>query len=81
MQDCNTHSLHFFHQIGPGIVYMRWESKFGSGAFTHEVTPVEPLLQRLCQTNYGSCPNIMGKVMLYAEAVQVGIAVQILEYI
>jgi hypothetical protein len=50
---------------------MKWESKFGKGAFTHEVTPIEPLLQRLTQTNYGSCAKLMGKIMLYIESIQV----------
>lgn len=50
---------------------MKWESLFYKGVFTHEVTPVEPLLQKLTQTNYGSCPNIIGKLLLYAEATQV----------
>lgn len=72
MSFIQSHSLHIcFQQIGPGIVYMRWESKFGKGVITHEVTPVEPLLQRLTQSNYGDCPKIFGKIVLYSELIQV----------
>ena len=52
-------------------MYMRWESIFGKGAITHEVTPVEPLLQRLFQSNYTALPKIFGKIMLLAESIQV----------
>ena len=67
-------------QIGPGIVYMRWNSIFGKGVMTHEVTPVEPLLQRLSQTNYTALPKLFAKTMLFAESVQLERDVMVWNY-
>lgn len=46
---------------------------FGKGLFTHEVTPIEPMLQRLWQTVYTGfpVPRIVAKILLHFEAIQV----------
>ena len=52
---------------------MKWNFKFGSGVFFHEVTPVEPMVQKLTQAIYSGSkiPNIVAKGILYAEVIQV----------
>ena len=62
-------------------MYMRWNWIFGKGVMTHEVTPVEPLLQRLSQSNYTALPKLLGKIMLFAESIQVIHNTIILHYI
>lgn len=60
-------------QIGPGIVYLRWESVFGRGAFLQSLLPVGPLEQRMRHTVWAEwrVPTLLAKFFLLAEAVQV----------
>ncbi|KAH3716024.1 cholesterol 7-desaturase nvd-like [Dreissena polymorpha] len=81
-----THDLKFFgislpfvflnvhaFQVGPGIVYLKFESFFGTGVFIQSLTPVEPMLQKLAHSIYmnWAVPNCISKFFLYAECVQV----------
>ena len=52
---------------------MRWQSFLGDGVSSIEVTPVEPLVQRLSQNIYTGfpIPRIFAKILLYVEAIQV----------
>ena len=61
-------------QIGPGIVYLKWQTSMGRGAFIQSLTPEEPLLQRMTNVVYCSkwIPAFIGTLMLFAEVVQVG---------
>ena len=62
-----------FFQIGPGIVYLWFDSLLGSGVFVQSVTPVEPLLQKMTHKLYTAVtiPMFMAKILLYGEATQV----------
>eukprot|EP00054_Salpingoeca_dolichothecata_P017779 m.107689 g.107689 ORF g.107689 m.107689 type:complete len:449 (-) comp22591_c0_seq4:206-1552(-) len=60
-------------QIGPGLVYLTWESFFGKGAFLQGLTPVEPLLQDLTHTIFcePKIPTFIAKIFMLGEARQV----------
>lgn len=60
-------------QIGPGFVYMTFNSIFGKGAFIHSLTPIEPLTQRMIHHVYFQrfTPTIIAKFFMLAEALQV----------
>jgi hypothetical protein len=60
-------------QTGPGIVNMTITSPVGNGVYIHNVTPVEPLKQRLVQQIYFSrfVPPFIPKLFLLAEALMV----------
>ncbi|XP_061165165.1 cholesterol 7-desaturase nvd-like [Saccostrea echinata] len=60
-------------QIGPGIVYLTFESPVGNGAYIHHITPVEPMLQKLVHNIYVQryMPTIVATFFMIAEAIQV----------
>lgn len=60
-------------QIGPGVVYLEFESIFGRGVFIQSLTPVEPLLQKMVHNIYATwyTPIPIVKFFLFAEALQV----------
>lgn len=60
-------------QIGPGIVYLTFDSPFGSAAYLQAVTPVEPLVQRMINQVYFSTrtPTFIAKFFLLGEALQI----------
>lgn len=60
-------------QIGPGIVYLEFESFFGKGVYIQSLTPVEPMVQKLVHNLYmhWAVPNIITKFFMFGEAVQV----------
>ena len=60
-------------QIGPGLVYLTWDSIFGSGVFTQSITPMGPLEQNLQHGIWASwtVPNWLAKIYLVGEAMQV----------
>ena len=60
-------------QIGPGIVYMTFESVFGNGAFMHTIVPLEPMLQKITHQIYfhWAVPTIVAKFYMLSEALQV----------
>eukprot|EP00047_Mylnosiga_fluctuans_P003527 m.229586 g.229586 ORF g.229586 m.229586 type:complete len:450 (+) comp11925_c0_seq1:1268-2617(+) len=60
-------------QIGPGLVYLTWESIFGSGVFVQALTPQEPLLQNLTHCIYAQrmVPIFIAKFYMIGEALQV----------
>lgn len=62
-----------FFQIGPAIVYLELNSIFGRGIFTHSITPVEPLVQKVVHNVYldWKVPTIIAKCLMAAEAIQV----------
>ncbi|KAH3794564.1 hypothetical protein DPMN_148101 [Dreissena polymorpha] len=81
-----THDLKFFgislpfvfmnvhaFQVGPGIVYLKFESFFGTGVFIQSLTPVEPMLQKLTHNIYmnWAVPNCIAKFFMYGECVHV----------
>lgn len=59
-------------QIGPGLVYLTFDSTFGSGCFLHSLTPTEPLIQRALFQVYFTwyIPSCVGKFYLFSEALQ-----------
>ncbi|CAL8121666.1 unnamed protein product [Orchesella dallaii] len=69
----------FFHiqvdvrQIGPGIVLMKFETIFGRGILIQNVTPLEPLLQRVTHRFYSAPTFIhpLGLLILHGEATQI----------
>ena len=63
----------FNFQIGPGIVYLEFESFFGKGVFIQSLTPAEPMVQKLVHNLYmhWAVPNIVTKFFMYGEAIQV----------
>ncbi|WAR31570.1 NVD-like protein [Mya arenaria] len=65
-------NVHAF-QIGPAIVYLKFESFFGRGVFIQSLTPTEPLVQKLVHNIYihWSVPNFIAKFFMYGECVQV----------
>ncbi|KAI0232477.1 Cholesterol 7-desaturase [Lamellibrachia satsuma] len=60
----------FARQIGPGIVYLTFETPFGRGAFLQALTPVGPLMQRMIHHIYMErwIPTIIAKFYLLGEA-------------
>lgn len=60
-------------QVGPGLVFLTWDSFFGNGVFMQALTPQEPLLQELTHIIYASwsVPNLIAKFYLFGEAKQV----------
>lgn len=69
----NSFCLHFFLQIGPGIVYLEFSSFFGRGVYIQSVTPVEPLVQKVVHNVYidRRLPTILSKFFMVSEAIQV----------
>ena len=63
----------FLSQIGPGIVYLTFETPFGRGAFLQALTPVGPLMQRMIHHIYMErwIPTIIAKFYLLGEALMV----------
>lgn len=60
-------------QIGPGIVYLTFQSPLGNGAFLHHITPTEPLLQKLVHNIYIQrySPTVVANFLMLGEAIQV----------
>ena len=60
-------------QIGPGIVYLTFNSIFGRGVYLQSITPVEPLVQKLVHNVYldWKLPTILAKFLMVSEAIQV----------
>lgn len=60
-------------QIGPGLVYLEFESFFGKGVFIQSLVPVEPMVQKLVHNLYihWAVPNCIAKFFLVGEAIQV----------
>ncbi|ODM97536.1 Cholesterol desaturase daf-36, partial [Orchesella cincta] len=61
------------HQIGPGIVLMYFETVLGKGILIQNVTPLEPMLQRVMHRFYSS-PTFLHPIALlimYGEVVQI----------
>ncbi len=60
-------------QIGPGLVYMTFNSMFARGAFVHSLTPVEPLVQRMIHQVWCEwyIPPIIPKFFLFGEAMMI----------
>lgn len=60
-------------QIGPGIVYLTFQSPLGNGAFLHHITPSEPLLQKLVHNIYIQrySPTVVANFLMLGEAIQV----------
>lgn len=60
-------------QLGPGIVLMKFETIFGKGILIQNVTPLEPLLQRVTHRFYSASTFIhpLGLLILHGEATQV----------
>lgn len=59
-------------QIGPGIVYLNFDSFFGKGIFIEILTPVEPMVQRLSHNIYmhWAVPMFIKKFYMNALAIQ-----------
>ena len=85
MYTCKITDFNF--QIGPGIVYLEFESFFGKGVFIQSLTPAEPMVQKLVHNLYmhWAVPNIITKFFMYGEAVQVNmlnfVAILLIRYI
>ncbi len=60
-------------QIGPGIVYLTYDSLFGKGAYLQSLTPVEPLVQKMIHQVWFEwyVPPVVAKFFLLAEAMMV----------
>jgi cholesterol 7-dehydrogenase len=60
-------------QIGPGIVYLIFDTPFGSAAYLQTLTPIEPMLQRMINHVYfsKSTPTFIAKFFLIGEALQI----------
>lgn len=60
-------------QIGPGIVYLRFDSFFGKGVFIQSLCPVEPMVQKLVHNIYihWTVPNFIAKFFMLGESIQV----------
>ena len=69
----NNISSSILFQIGPGIVYLDFDSFFGRGIFLEILTPVEPMVQRLSHNIYmhWAVPNFITKFYMNALAIQV----------
>lgn len=59
-------------QIGPGVVYLTFNSIFGRGVYVQSVTPTEPLVLRVIHHIYvnKNIPTILAKFFLLAESIQ-----------
>ncbi|CAL1541829.1 unnamed protein product [Lymnaea stagnalis] len=81
-----THNLNLFglplsmlkldvyaRQIGPGIVFLTFESCFGKGMYLQCVLPQAPLVQKVVHNIYVSkwMPPVFAKFLLWSEAMQV----------
>lgn len=66
-------TVYFPLQIGPGIVYLTFDSPIGSGGFMQHLVPTEPLLQKFVQNLYfqKNIPAFIGKFFLLGEVIQV----------
>jgi cholesterol 7-dehydrogenase len=62
-----------YFQIGPGIVYLKFDSFFGRGVFIQSLVPVEPMVQKLVHNIYihWAVPNFIAKFFMFGEAIQV----------
>ena len=60
-------------QIGPGIVYLTFDSLVGKGAFLQALSPMEPLVQRLIQhiVIEWKVPMFIAKFFLLSEVIMV----------
>ncbi|XP_064616986.1 cholesterol 7-desaturase nvd-like [Liolophura sinensis] len=60
-------------QIGPGIVYLKFDNLLGKGAFLQSLTPEGPMMQRLVHNIYvhWKMPIIIAKFFMLGEALQV----------
>ena len=60
-------------QVGPGLVYLTWDSAFGKGVFMQSLTPTDPLMQNLSHAIFceWKVPTIVAKFYLWGEASQV----------
>ncbi|XP_071948403.1 cholesterol 7-desaturase nvd-like [Antedon mediterranea] len=60
-------------QVGPSIVHLTFKTFLGTACMVHSITPVEPLVQKITHSIYvtGFIPTIVGKFLLWAEAVQI----------
>lgn len=56
-------------QIGPAIVHLAFNSRFGSGVFVQGITPEGPLKQRLVHQLYASSsfPQVIANLLLLSE--------------
>ena len=63
----------FYFQIGPALVYLTFNSIFGSGLFLQTLTPQEPLLQKYTLLTYADwwIPTFITKFMVSGFDVQV----------
>ncbi|CAL8128730.1 unnamed protein product [Orchesella dallaii] len=61
------------HQIGPGIVHMHFDTIFGKGILIQNVTPLEPMMQRVVHRFYSSPTFLhpLGLLVLHSEGVQI----------
>lgn len=66
-------------QIGSGLVVLQFDTSFGKGVLVQSVTPIEPLLQRICHRFYSEPKFIhpLGLLVLHGEAVQISRDVEI----
>ena len=62
-----------YHQIGPGLVLLYFDTVFGKGVLVQSVSPLEPLRQRIIHQLYTSRLFIapIAKIVLYLEALHV----------
>ncbi|GAB6033146.1 hypothetical protein CHUAL_012755 [Chamberlinius hualienensis] len=61
------------NQIGPATVQLKFSTPFGKCVLFHNVTPVEPLVQKITHALYceSSMPVLYSKLVLYGEAIMV----------
>jgi len=61
------------HQEGPGLVTLTWNFILGKGAFVQTLIPEAPLMVKLGHTVWmeRSLPNIVGRILLMLEVLQV----------
>lgn len=59
-------------QIGPGFVYLDFDSLFGRGIFLEILTPVEPMVQKMTHNIYmhWAVPNFIRKFYMNGLAIQ-----------
>ena len=64
----------FSLKIGPGIVYLTFNTIFGKGAYLQSITPIEPLVQQMIQQVHMNwwVPPLFAKFLIWAEAIMVG---------
>lgn len=60
-------------QLGPGAVIIRIEGRFFRVVLLHNITPIEPLVQKVVHNIYvhWAVPNILAKAFLFGDAIQV----------